>query len=124
MIEAPEQEEGVDLLKAEPTKPRQRTDEELRQLCVDIFGGKVFTDRHLNNPNDIGMVFMVVGLGGLDAESEPAMIYEYLDQAGPRSVNGMPMFMSCNVMNIADFQAWFPMYVEYEKAQREFLDNG
>ena len=106
------------------TKPRQMSDEQLRQLCIDIYAGKVFTDRHCNSPQDIGMVFMVVGLGGLNNDDEPEMIYEYLDKAGPRSVNGMPMFMSVNVMNRADFRAWLPMYIEYEKAQQEFLDNG
>lgn len=103
------------------TQPRQKSDEELRQLCIDIYGGLVFTDRHCNSPQDVGMVFMPIGLGGLTAEAEPEMIYEYLDKAGPRSVNGMPMFMSANILNLADFQAWLPMYEKYVEQQEEFL---
>lgn len=103
--------------------PRQKTDEELRQLCIDVYGGKVFTDRDCKRPEDIGMVFMVIGLAGIEAETEPALIYEYFDKAGPRSVNGMPIFMSCNVMNQADFNVWLPMFLKYAEQQQEFL-NG
>lgn len=107
----------------EPKKPRQLTDEQLRQLCIDIYGGLVFTDRHCHSAQEVGMVFMPIGLGGLNPEDEPEMIYEYMDKAGPRSVNGMPMFMSANVMNRADFRAWLPMYEKYIQMQEEFKDG-
>ena len=106
-----------------PTRPREKTDEELRQLCIDMYAGRIFSNFHCDSPRDVGMVFMPIGLGGLDAETEPAMIYEYLDKAGPRSINGMPGFFSCNILNRADFEAWRPMYQEYEKLQNQFKEG-
>lgn len=95
---------------------RNRTDDELKQLARDIHGGRVFTDRNIRRPEGaptetqaeivaslIGHIFMPLGL--IDGESrarllaqEPMLFYEYLSKAGPRSMNGYPMFMSLNII--------------------------
>ncbi len=67
------------------------TDQELKELAIDIFEGKVFTDRHIPEEEERGllMVFMPLALGaGKDWTEDDyksiGMFYEYMDQAGPR----------------------------------------
>lgn len=53
------------------------------------------------------MVFMVIGLGALqdipeDELKKIALIYEFRSQAGPRGINGMPMFTSCRFIHLDD----------------------
>lgn len=78
-----------------------RTDDELKQLAWSIVAGRVYTDRHLPEGHPASMVFMILAF--LSAEQrqsliarEPVLIYEYLSEAGERSGNGQPMFLTCN----------------------------
>jgi hypothetical protein len=80
------------------------TTEQEKHLALDIYRGAVFTDRNCP-PDMIGSVFMVFTfMEREDLErlkekiGESGVIYEYLDKAGPRTVNGLPMFMSMNVL--------------------------
>ena len=57
--------------------------------------------------SDMPRVFMPIALGALvelpdDVVNDIGLIYEYLDQAGPMSVNGLPMFMSFKILNQTD----------------------
>ena len=86
---------------------KNRTEEELKQITVDLFHGKIFTDRHCRRPQDVMMVFMPLGLMEPKAfrklqKDSPGMIFEYLDKASPRSVNGMPGFFSCQMLSQED----------------------
>lgn len=88
------------------------TEEELKQLARDIHGGNVFTDRHIR-PDDrmqmLSMVFMPLVM--MDEENiqvvqkrlgDHGMMYEYMDKAGPRSVNGLPSFFSFHTVGSDD----------------------
>lgn len=76
------------------------SEEELKQIAKDIVDRKVFTDRDLRNPalegDMLGMIFMPVLLmpnpGAFVADA--GLLFEYWDQAGPRSINGYPIFFS------------------------------
>ena len=84
---------------------QSKTPEEIKKIAMDIHLNLIFTDRHVENPNDLGMVFMplVFGLPMTDEEvKEIGMIYEYMSKAGPRSVNGYPCFGSLAFLNHAD----------------------
>jgi hypothetical protein len=59
------------------------TEEEIKKLAKDIYTGLVFTDRHIQ-------------------VASPGMIYEYMDKAGPMSINGMPMFCSFRFISQED----------------------
>jgi len=48
------------------------------------------------------------------------MLYENWDKAGPRSINGFPMFMSCKIMSIECTKAFREMYMKYETMREEF----
>jgi hypothetical protein len=74
------------------------SEEELKKLAQEIVDGKVFTDRDLRKGDEgsLPMVFMVICLmenaGAFVADA--GLLYEYWDQAGPRSINGYPCFFS------------------------------
>lgn len=97
------------------------TDEEIKKLADDIYKGLVFTDRHIQNPDDISRVFMPLVLlkeeqiEELKAES-PGMIYEYMDKAGPMSINGMPMFCSFRFLSQEDAKKVNDKYLQIKKA--------
>lgn len=84
---------------------KPKTEEEIKQLALDIHAGKVYTDRHCGNISEISMVFMPLAFGlGLDPEDEKkiGLVYEYMDQAGPRSINGKPTFSSMRFLDTND----------------------
>ena len=100
----------------------KKTEEELRKLAMDVMGGSVFTDRHCKQADDINHVFLLIGLGGLEvldylASFENVMVYEYLEKAGPRSVNGMPSFLSYQLIVNEDVDR----FVEIMKELQDFL---
>lgn len=109
-----------------------QTKEELAQIANDIFKGYIFTDRHVHNQNDIGMVFMpLLFMGKKEDEDEGVetelndwgMVYEYVSKAGPRSCNGMPMFMSFHIPNIHDTKIVWEMYKKIEETEKKMMDD-
>ena len=79
-----------------------KTDKELKKIAMGYMEGTVFSDRHIHESDALGMIpiiFMPIGLMEKKDFQELLddgmnMIYEEMDKAGPRSVNGYPMFMS------------------------------
>ena len=74
------------------------------------------------------MIFMPLALGVLsemDKEEvkDIGLIYEYNDQAGPRGINGYPMFMSCRYLSKKDTNTMFDIYTEYKTLKDKFI-NG
>ena len=43
-----------------------KTDEELKKVAEDLHAGRIFSDRHIEDPHDLRMVFMVLALAGPD----------------------------------------------------------
>ena len=79
---------------------------ELKKIAHDIYVGKVFCNRQVE-PSMFGTVFMVWSL--LDPmekkkmiDSGMSMVYSDMQDAGPRSVNGYPIFWSMSVLNKQD----------------------
>lgn len=88
--------------------------EDIAKIAKDIATDKIFSSCHMTEHelSNIGLVFMPIALGGLsdlsDADKEDiGMIYEYYDKAGPRGINGMPMFFSCRLVNKNDTKMIF-----------------
>jgi hypothetical protein len=104
------------------------TDDELKQIAIDLFEGRIFTDRHLKSMEDARMVFMLIPLGAF-AEAPPeyidniGMIYEYLSEAGPRSVNGYPSFLSLRVLSKEQTEKMLNFYDEYIKLKESFIQK-
>lgn len=105
-----------------------KTDQELRQIALDLADGKIFCNRHVP-PNDSRMllsIFMILSLmeNANQWVRDAGLIYEYLSEAGPRSINGYPMFMSCRKLNIEDTKKMFEYYNEILKYREKFLGGG
>jgi len=87
--------------------PAARTAEELREFVLGVCDNKIFTDRHCRSPEDVQSVFMILALGCLEGRSEDEVsnigcVWEWVDQASPRTMNGYPMFVSVRFLNLAD----------------------
>lgn len=98
---------------------------DLKQIAIDIVEGKIFT--HLQcNGNDIMMTFMIMVFISDEQrkniiDTNPALIYEYLDQAGPMGCNGMPIFMSMRYMPMEDWLICREHIQEYVEMKEKFL---
>ena len=107
---------------------KKMTEAELKQIAVDLYDGKIFSDRHFSGPEEtknlISVVFMPLGMGVFKTKKQVAnlgMVYEYLDKAGPRAINGFPMFISCRFLNKADAKKMFGFFEEYKKLKNSFM---
>lgn len=104
-----------------------RTDQELRQIAVDLIEGKIFCDRHLKlkgeNERMLLSVFMPLSLweDAVEWVKDAGMIYEYLSEALPRTINGYPMFTSCQKLTIEDTDKMFALYNELWEIKKNFL---
>lgn len=81
-----------------------RTDEELKQLAKDFLDGKVFFSGMVKEAMLLPTVFMPLlfldEMQRLDlVESGVVDIFEYMEKAGPRGINGYPCFMSYQTIN-------------------------
>jgi hypothetical protein len=78
-----------------------KTEEELKQIAIDILADRIFTSNHINQADYDSLVNIFMPLALMHPkekiklmEQEPVLFYEYMSEAGPRSINGYPMFMS------------------------------
>jgi hypothetical protein len=77
--------------------PILHTEQELRKIAKDLYDGKIFTS---NDPNVIQMSFMVLLFASEEQiPKDIGLIYEYMSEAAPRSINGNPMFFSARFLN-------------------------
>lgn len=91
--------------------------------------GRIFCDRQISQYTSIEMVFMPLIFMDEKTRKEfiddpPGIIYEYMSEAGPRAINGMPMFTSCRMLNKGDTEKMlriFRMLLDEEKQQNERL---
>lgn len=101
-----------------------KTDEELKGVAKDLWAGRIFSDRHINslkdNPSVLGMVFMPMIF--MDNKSRKKLadlkvnfIYEYMNKASPRAVNGMPIFFSCRILTESETKKMFEYYEKFKQ---------
>lgn len=100
-----------------------RTDDELKQIARDIHAGHVFTDRHIR-PHEwqdmVSSVFFPIAMMTKEEllAQQPAMLFEYLDEAAPRTINGYPCFFSARIITEDEM----PRLAEYLKRLAEAPD--
>jgi hypothetical protein len=86
------------------------TDEQLLTFVKDFLAGQIFTSAQAQRgAPDMGMIFMPLIFGALEGWEEKdireiGILYEYLHKAGPRAVNGYPMFTSFRMMHRDDWE--------------------
>jgi len=66
-------------------------------------------------PNLLSMIFLPLALMGSEQmehlmASEPVVFYEYYSKAGPRGINGYPMFFSFRSLNRAELNKVCDVY--------------
>lgn len=100
-----------------------RSEEELKQIAMDIYHNRVFTDRHVKNAQEVGMVFMPLIFMSraqhLGMYEIFGMIFEYYENALPSSINGLPLFMSFRFLDKNDSDKVNTFYTEYKEMQDE-----
>lgn len=84
------------------------TDDELRTFIDDFLSGRVWTSVHTPD-NLLTSVFLPIAFGGFASYTDSSLenigvLYEHMAKAGPRSVNGCPMFLSMQFMHKDDWE--------------------
>lgn len=87
------------------------TDAKLREFVDDFVSNRIFTLQHIpvHSQDLVGMIFMPVAFGLFSKYSSDSVktigtIYEHMSTAGPRSINGYPIFMSCKMLHVKDWE--------------------
>jgi len=86
-----------------------RSKKEINELALDLFKGSIFTSNQIR-ANDqslllsifMPLVFMKKEYIDWMQDNKISVFYEYWDQAGPRSINGYPIFFSMKMMDEKD----------------------
>jgi hypothetical protein len=101
--------------KAKKKKQRQEfpgvTDEQLREFVLAYADGRIFTSADIPKGQEARLyplIFMPVALGAFSNVRKNdlkhvGVLWEYMNKAGPRGINGYPMFMSLRVLNRTDW---------------------
>lgn len=108
---------------------KEHTDEELKNIAIDLYHGKIFTDRDITEESNmsLGQVFLPIALGAFSECTEEdlkqiGLIYEYFSEAGPRSCNGLPGFFSFKLLSRTQFETAMEYLTEYHKLQKGFIN--
>lgn len=105
------------------------SEEDLKKFVLDFLAGQIFTDKHIN-PNSsqdvVGMVFMPLVMGAFaeyspDSLRQIGCIWEYNSQAGPRSINGYPVFFSMHFMHVDDWARCATVIRNEEERQKNIV---
>lgn len=98
--------------KPEPKTPfvyKPKDDTVLKAIAVGIKEGRVWTSNHCRDVDELRMSFMILALMEKDDLGELIAggvhtFFEWMDKAGPRSINGLPCFFSCDYLNKEDWE--------------------
>ena len=104
-----------------------RSEEEIKQIALDLYHGKIFTDRHCQSPEEVSSSFLVLAfMEPADVKKlqndPPGMIFEYLHKAGPRAINGKPGFLSCEMLSPDDTKKVFAIYDKLKEAEKSVIE--
>jgi hypothetical protein len=109
-----------------------KTDQELRELAMEMISGIVFTSLQVETQSLIQMVFMPLIFISDDMrknwdenpEEAPAMLYESMAKAGPQAINGYPMFTSLHYLNKKELIRFKEFVQAATKSRDEFIKSG
>lgn len=88
----------------------RKTDLELQEIAVGVATNEIFTDKHVA-PGDIRLIttiFAPLGFLGrkellkMQRRCRPGLIYAPMKLAGPRSINGYPIFFEMHLLHPDD----------------------
>lgn len=94
-----------------------RTPEQIKEIALQLYRGEIFTSNHsaVQSSEALAGVFMILQMGAFkdwtqQEVDEIGMLYEHMDKAMPRSMNGLPMFMSVRFLDKKDAEAVLEIY--------------
>lgn len=103
------------------------TNEELKNLALDISEGKVFGSWMIPEEQQerlFPVIFMPLALGAGDKLPDDVWaLYEYHDKSGKTSHNGYPNFMSFKFLTKEDVEKLQPMLTQLQEMKRTFLET-
>jgi hypothetical protein len=100
-----------------------KTDAEIKELALQLYRGEIFTSMQIPEESMqlLGSIFMPLIF--LDAIAQKQLIvngafsfYEFISEAGPRSINGFPSFISMRYLNKEDTRRVLDRFFVIEKA--------
>jgi len=98
-----------------------KTDEELKQIALDLSDGRIFSDRQVDDVKCLGMIFMPIMFGAFHGRGDKAFfLYEYMSAAFPMCINGMPMFPSVRYLDKEETERMFFFYKEIEDFKNKY----
>jgi hypothetical protein len=108
------------------------TDAEVETLAQDVVARRVFGSWDLGPPGSPDMLRMIfMPLGFMTAEDVAALkaanitnFYEYLDKAGPRSVNGYPCFFSMKLLDQDDSKRLLASVLELQSVLKRRMEEA
>ena len=106
------------------------TDDEINALAEDIYRDRVFTSNHVRQGdlNMLPVIFMPLAFADRKIiekmqNDAPGMIYEHFREAGPRSVNGYPTFVSFHIVSKEDAKKVWGKVEQIKKAVCGVISN-
>jgi len=107
-----------------------RSDEELKKIALGIFKGEIFTSWNIR-PEDqhlLPLIFMPLGFIKPEQikeleEKKIVAVFEYLDKALPKTVNGYPIFMSCQLLTQEEAEKVIKYYNEIKKKVSDVVEE-
>lgn len=106
----------------------EQTDEELRHLAMHLVHGNIFGSWDCPDTDILRMVFLTVGLYTTEnlQELKDAGVhgfYEYMDKAGPRTINDYPMFLSVKFLSKNEMEKMSAYCDQLIKIEESFLEG-
>ena len=117
--------------KPDEETPKQKvpdlSTDDLRKFVADYRANQVFIFQHIKEGAKtlVGSIFMPLGLGGASHIdfNDVGTIYAYYKDAGPRAINGYPIFFSCAFMNCADWDKARAAIIDLEEIEEKTLEK-
>jgi hypothetical protein len=100
--------------------------EELLILAKDIKNNLVFHSEMVEDPILLRSIFMpLIFIEPKDKESfdDVGLIYEYISEALPRTINSYPMFMSFKTLHKDDLPIFIEITTKLEEAEQKVIDS-
>jgi len=100
--------------------PTRLNDDELQEFISDFLKGRIFCSDQIAVKGDIGMVFLPIAFGAFtrvpyEYIEQMGIIFEYIEKAGNKTINGMPVFMSMQILHKEDWKIAKAAIMEEEK---------
>lgn len=109
---------------------KKLADDEINALAEDIYRDRVFTSDQIRQGdlNILPVIFMALVFADQKLiekmqKDAPGMIYEHFSEAGPRSVNGYPTFVSLHIVSKEDAKKVWEKFEQIKKAVCEVIKH-